>query len=251
MHYTAPAKFSLSHEHVTLMLYKLRNANDRYTRIAAQIRARTTSRYQCRSYRIRAAWLGLRVDVNAALALAGSQISKNPLPILDTTTPTPAESKVFLCIPPSHVRTTQLPFITATAPTPVFATDVSRVEKIYSPIPPIRIPPRGPHVQLDGIDWGVPGAPLMKPRELPDIMPNNSYVNFSPMSMDFDSYGLSAPEDPFAVALRIKLPSKRKIKDIDVDDTLSQKHHLRKRWAQTSSTQKVTSRAVHKAYVYF
>jgi hypothetical protein len=38
-----------------------------------------------------------------------------------------------------------------------------------------------------------------------------------------DPSGPSTPEDRYAVDLRIKLPGKRKIKDMDVNDTLSQK----------------------------
>jgi len=233
------------------MLHKLRNANERYGRIAEQIRTRTKSR-QCRPYRIRAAWLGLHVDISAAIALSNTQVSKIPLPILDTTTPSPVEPKVFIRIPPSHIRPTQLPSITATAPTPMASTDVNRVNKIYSPIPPIRIPARGPLVHLEGMDWVVPGAPLLKPRELPVVSPQTYCGDFSPVSMDPESSGISSPEDQYAVTiLHIKLPGKRKIQDMDVDSTLSRKHHLRKRWAQTMSTRRVTPRVVRQPHVYF
>lgn len=225
MHYIAPAKFTLSHENTALMVHKLRNANERYARIAEQIRTRMKSR-QCRPYRIRAAWLGLHVDIGAAIALCNTQVSKIPLPILDTTTPSPVEP---IRIPPSHMRPTQLPSIIATAPTPMVLTDVNRVNKIYSPVP---IPPRGPLVHFEGIDWAVPRAPLLKPRELPVISPQTYCGGFSPMLMDSDSSGLSTPEDRYAA-------NKRKIRDIDVDDTLSHKHHLRKHWVQATSTRRV------------
>jgi len=247
MHYVAPVKFTLSHEHTALMLYKLRNANDRYVRIAQQIRAHARRR-QCSLYRMRAAWLGLTVDISAAVALSDTQVSKIPLPILDMSTPSPVEPKVFIRIPPYHMRPAQLPSITTTAPTPMVSTHMSRVDKIYSPIP-IRIPLRGPIVHLQGIDWGVPGAPLLRPRELPEMSPETG--SFSPMSLDSDSSGPSMPEDRYAVALRIKLPGKRKLLDVDVHDTLSHKHHMKKRWAQTASASRVTPQAGLQPHLYF
>jgi hypothetical protein len=180
MHYSSPTRFTLSNEHIALMLHKLRDANERYAHIAAQVYARMRTRRQYRPYRVRAAWLGLRVDIDAALALSDTQVSNIPLPILDMT-PTPVEPKIFIRIPPSHMRYARLPSITTTAPTPMVKTDMSRVAKIYSPIP---IPARGPLVQLDGINWGVPGAPLLRPRELPVIMPDAYVPDLSPMSLD-------------------------------------------------------------------
>ena len=41
--------------------------------------------------------------------------------------------------------------------------------------------------------------------------------------MLLDSSGPSTPEDSYAVALRIGLPGKRKLLDMDVHDTLSHK----------------------------
>lgn len=232
MHHSTQAKFSLSKEHIASIIYKLRNANERYTHIAEKIRA-TMKTQQFRSYRIRAAWLGLHVDISAAIALSDTHVSKIPLPILDTTTPTPVEPKIFIRIPPS---------ILTTAPTPMGSTDVGRVDKIYSPIPSIRIPVRGPLVHLEGIDWGVPGAPLLRPRELPEISPAAYCGHPSPMSLDsgtsvlflqsfwteislsaVDTSGPSTPEDCYTVSVHIKLPGKRKIQDMDFEDTLSHK----------------------------
>lgn len=177
MHHVAPVNLSVSH---AFMLYKLRNASDRYARIAQHIRAHTTRR-QCSLYRIRATLLGLKVDISAAVALPDTQVSKIPLPIIDISTPSPVEHKVFIRIPSYRMQPAQLPSITTTAPTPIVSTHVSRVDKIYSPIP-IRIPARGPLVRLQGIDCGVPGAPLLRPRALPEMSPETA--NFSPMSLD-------------------------------------------------------------------
>jgi hypothetical protein len=174
MHHSTHARLTLSQEQIALILYKLRNANERYTRIAETIRASMKPRLFS-PYRIRAAWLGLHVDIGAAIALSDAQVSKIPLPILDTTTPTPAKPKMVIRIPPS---------ILTTAPTPMGSADVKKVDKIYSPIPPIRIPARGPLVHLEGIDWGVPGAPLLRPRELPEISPANYCGYPSPMSLN-------------------------------------------------------------------
>jgi len=219
------------------MVCKLRNANERYTRIAENIRASMKSR-QYSSYRIRAAWLGLHVDIGAAIALSDTQVSRIPLPILDTTTPTPAKSRIATHIPPFHPRPTQLPYITATAPTPLGSTSASRVDKIYSPV---RIPARGPLVQLDGIDWSAPGAPLLRPRDLPEMSPDSYCENSSPMSLDsgnynpdsnsfgilndqysLDSSGPYTPAD-YTVGVAIGFPAKRKIQDMESEDTLSHK----------------------------
>jgi hypothetical protein len=240
MYHSTPARFTSSQERIALMVCKLRNANERYTRIAENIRASMKSR-QYSSYRIRAAWLGLHVDIGAAIALSDTQVSKIPLPILDTTTPTPVKSRIVTHIQPSHPRPTQLPSITATAPTPLGSTSASRVDKIYSPIPPIRIPARGPLVQLDGIDWSVPGAPLLRPRELPEMSPDLCCENSSPMSLDSgnynpdpnsfwilnnqyssDSSGPYTPDD-YIVDVGIGFPGKRKMQDMSPEDTVSHK----------------------------
>jgi hypothetical protein len=175
MHHSTP-RFALSEAHIALIIYKLRNANNRYASIAEKIRA-TTKNKSCRAYRMRAAWLGLQVDIGAALALCEAQVSKIPLPILDTTMPTPAEP--IILSPPHYV-----PSITMTAPTPIGLTDIGGVDKLYSQIPPIRIPSRGPFVNLSGMDRITPRAPLLKLKELPAVSPEIFFGNLSPMSLD-------------------------------------------------------------------
>jgi len=229
------------------MLCKLRNANDRYARIAEKIRA-TRSR-QRRRYRIRAACLGLHVDIDAAVALCERHVSKIPLPIIDTTTPTLVESKIA-----TRVQPLQVPSITTTAPTPLGLSEMSemnQVNKVYSPIPLIRIPIRGPLIRLDSMDWNVPTAPSLRPKALPEVLPEAYCETSSPMLVDSASSGLSTSGDRFPVRLRIKLPSKRKIRDTGLEDTFSHKHHLRKRWAKTPSTRRVSPRAVRQPHVYF
>jgi len=247
MYHSRPARLTLSQEHIDFMCYKLRNANERYRRIAENIRSSKKSR-RCSPYRIRAAWLGLRVDVGVAVALSDTQISKIPLPILDMTLHTPIEPKIVVRIPSS--RPSQLPSITTTAPTPLGLTDVSRVHKIYSPIPPICIPARGPLMQLQGVNWGVPGAPLLRAKELPQMSPE-TYGNFSPMSLDSDSSGPHTPEDYYDLGACIRPVGKRKIRDIEVEDTHCHKYHLRKRWAQVTSTGGGSPTAVCQPRVYF
>ena len=180
MHHPTPIRFSLPHDPIALMVYKLRFANARYARIAEDVRARMKSRPACSLYRVRAAWLGLRVDVNAAVKCSQNQVSRVPLPILDTV-PSPVESKLTIRIPVSHVRSISVQSITTTAPTPVGLTSANRRETIYAPI---RIPPRAPSAPHVENHWGVPGAPLLKTKQLPGLSPQSYFSDCSPMSLD-------------------------------------------------------------------
>lgn len=162
-----------------MMFCKLRYANARYSRIAQEMRKRMEQRitYIPNPRQLRAAWLGLRVDTEKAVALSDSQVSKIPLPVLDTD-PSPIVEKIFLRIPrrPSALsHTIPLPVIMTTAPTPIHNTNAKL-------IPTIRIPARAPRV---GNDWGVPGAPLMVPKDLPVTSPQTDYC---PMSLDSGVY---------------------------------------------------------------
>jgi len=244
MYHPTPVRFSLPNDPIVLMNYKLRFANARYALIAEDIRARMKNRSAYSPYRVRAAWLGLRVDIKAAINCADNQISKIPLPILDTT-PSPITSKITIRIPVSHVRSLSVPSITTTAPTPVGLTGANRSETIYAPIPTIRIPPRVPSAQNN---WGVPGAPLLKTKELPGVSPQSYFSDCSPMSLDSDSSGPTTPEDQ---DIRPRHPGRRKIEDMNINDSLPHKHQMRRRWAGTPSTRRVTPRAVQQPHVYF
>src|ERR1700737_3327818 len=103
MHHPNPIRCSLPQDSISLMIYKLHFANARYARIAEEMRARMKNRPLCSPYRIRAAWLGLRVDIESAVKCCPKQVSKIPLPVLETS-PSPSESKITIRIPGSHVR---------------------------------------------------------------------------------------------------------------------------------------------------
>jgi len=252
MHHPTPVKFSFPEDPISLMASKLRFANVRYARIAEEMRARMKNRPLYSPYRVRAARLGLSIDIKSAVNCSQKEISKIALPILDTS-PSPVESKITIRIPVSHVRSISVPSIMATAPTPMGLPNTNRCEIIYAPIPTIRIPARASSMQNIATDWGVPGAPLLKTKELPGISPpSQSYFSdSSPMSLDSDSSGPTTPEDQDTVDLSIKLAGKRKMDDMDSDDMLPHKHQLRKRWSQTPSTRRVTPTAAQQPHVCF
>lgn len=120
----------------TQLTYTLARANHRYSRIALEMRKGLEHRRRMHHIRLRlrAAWIGLQVDVKAAMALNHCEVSKIPKPILDTNpSPGPATPLVLR-------------------------------------IPPIIIPARAVRDNV-GNNWDVPGAPLMKTRDLPPLSP--------------------------------------------------------------------------------
>lgn len=159
------------------LAYTLACANYRYSCIAREMRKGLESRRHMHHtrLRLRAAWIGLRVNTKAAIALDGAKVSKIPMPILDTNpSPIPATAP-YTAVPtrPSALHhPVPLPDITTTAPSPVAPR-----------IPPIVIPSRAVRA-IVGNTWGVPGAPLMKTRDLPALSPQGPS---SPMTTDSGS----------------------------------------------------------------
>lgn len=158
-----------------MIVYRLRVANAHYARVAHQMRASKSSQRGADSpYRRRAVWLGLRIDTERAAALSDNQVSKIPLPVLDTT-PSPVAPKLYIRIPPFHTRPLSVPSIMINGnATTLGMSGQSRIENMY-PFALVQNP------VCIGNDWGVPGAPLMKNKELPALSPTHED---SPMSQD-------------------------------------------------------------------
>ncbi|KZP08262.1 hypothetical protein FIBSPDRAFT_874734, partial [Athelia psychrophila] len=155
---------------LTTMFQRIHAANAFYARVARQMRADFSHRRAHSAYRARAVRLGLKVNTKRAAALAGMHVSKIPLPVLDTT-PSPAAARLVIRIPPFHTRPLSVPHIAVNgnAIALVGASAHGRMQSGHGYYP-------------YGNDWGVPGAPLLKTKELPALSPSHEQSSSSSRS---------------------------------------------------------------------
>ncbi|KAF7969827.1 hypothetical protein HWV62_44251 [Athelia sp. TMB] len=191
---------------------RIRIANDHYAHVARQMRASMSHRQHNSSYRMRGKGWKLRVDTKIAAELANEHVSKVPLPVLDTT-PSPLPPRHAIRIPPFHTRPISAPNSTISRDALTSAgTSANGGMEVGHIV----------HLSVGG--WEIPGAPLLKTKELPALSPSDE----SPSSLNSDSTGLITPED------QPKLATKRKISAMDFDDFDGRKRHLRQNWARTA-----------------
>jgi len=165
----------------TQLIHKLRNANARYTHIALIYRSTLRRTYHAKR---RAYWTGLHINTLQAQNCPNSHVSLQPLPVIDSD---PATSELELEKPafpvPSMSKST-----TTSISTSVHALGLELAnlpEIVVSPptslpqhrlticIPPLRLNYAYPDLMRmhtgDGpVSPVVPGAPRLKPRQLPD-----------------------------------------------------------------------------------
>lgn len=163
------------------MFKRIHAANAFYACVARQMRADCSRRRAHSTYRVRAARLGLKVNTKIAAALSGSHVSKIPLPALDNT-PSPIASRLFIRIPPFHTRPLSIPHIAINGNTiaPMGTRANGRMESGHGHYP-------------HGHNWGVPGAPLLKTKELPAVSPSHER---SPSSQDSGNCFLRPANNP-------------------------------------------------------
>ncbi|KAH7920496.1 hypothetical protein BV22DRAFT_799970 [Leucogyrophana mollusca] len=175
------------------IIFKLRYANARYLQIAQQLRCRLHLTHHAKR---RAYWVGLRVDITKAQNCPGTAISVKPLPIVDTTrSPATAEWPTLISLrssakgrhlsQASQLVHNQLGLQVPAAPRIVISSPGSCLNEIQSrpsafvpsTITPnghprliIRIPPlprMAPLCDTDLPTAPIPGAPLLRSKELP------------------------------------------------------------------------------------
>ncbi|KAH7910020.1 hypothetical protein BJ138DRAFT_1153939 [Hygrophoropsis aurantiaca] len=226
---------------------KLRYANFRYFQIAQQLRCKLHLTHHAKR---RACWAGLRVDIMKARNCPGNAISIKPLPIVDTT-PSPVSERVASIRSSLRWRSDlSLQFVDNTlglelpeVPQAVVSPPESCIREIESQSaaisPPsyathghsrliVRIPP---HNHFNKSSPAIPGAPLLRPRELPE----DSEAEM--MDIQLDSPRSSILNSFENVRVYIRIPPKRKLQELDDEnesygdlDAQLPKRRLRRRW---------------------
>ncbi|KAH7884096.1 hypothetical protein F5I97DRAFT_1930305 [Phlebopus sp. FC_14] len=213
------------------LIHRLRFANARYGQLALQCRYGLRPTYHAKR---RAYWAGLRIDTNKARNCPGKYVSRQPLPIIDTTPSSAAGD----CLSVSGGNTlglelTNLPEVTV----PSRTRPNTRLT--------IRIPPLNFNYGCDypSLDPSIPGAPLLRPMQLPEDdteMEDISLENPSSPSSTSSSDSLLTPID---TNLRIHIPArgpKRKLHEVEAEDSDSDalqqpKRAMRVRWSMSQN----------------
>ena len=169
---------------LTQLIHKLRNTNARYTHIALIYRSTLRRTYHAKR---RAYWRGLHIDTLKAQNCPNKQVSLQPLPIIDSDPAIPElelEKPAFL-VPSMSPSTTSistsahilglelvnLPEIVVSSPS--ITPSQHQNQRLTICIPPLRLNYAYPdlmHMHTGGgsVPSVVPGAPRLKPRQLPD-----------------------------------------------------------------------------------
>ncbi|KIK94683.1 hypothetical protein PAXRUDRAFT_432069 [Paxillus rubicundulus Ve08.2h10] len=167
--YSTMTRSSFSTTAFAQLVHRLRHTNARYDQITSQFRCRIRPTHHAKR---RAYWAGLRIDISKARACPGTLVSRRPLPIVDTAYYTP------LVVAP-------LPFMSNYNHMNAFegsalGLQLTNLPEVVVPSPPrslsaragqrrrltIRVPPL--HYQYSASEMNAPGAPLLRPRQLPE-----------------------------------------------------------------------------------